>query len=102
MKRIAHLFGVSAIAILKWISTLGTKLCLNIEPFPDDKVIVMEVHELWHHYKKKKQKFVFLKPMIVIANDVLIGHVVRILMAHSKNSLTDSEHGKFYYIARDD
>ena len=32
--------------------------------------------------------------MIVIKNDALIGHVVIVLMPHSKNSLTDSEHGK--------
>ena len=38
--------------------------------------------------------------MIVIANEALIGNVLIVLMPHSENSLTDSEHEKFY--CRDD
>ena len=37
--------------------------------------------------------------MIVIEHDALIGNVRIVVMAYSKNSLTDSEHGKFYRIA---
>ena len=40
--------------------------------------------------------------MIVIEHDALIGNVAIVLMPHLQNSLTDSEHGKFYFIARDD
>ena len=55
---------------------------------------MMEVDELWHYVKKRSKKFGLLKPMIVIKNDVLMGNVVIVLMPHSKNSLTDAEHGK--------
>ena len=61
--------------------------------------MVVEVDELWNYLKKRSKKFVFLKPMIVIENDALIGNVVIVLIPHSKNSLTDSEHEKFYFIA---
>ena len=59
MNRIAQLFGVSAPAVLKWIRTLGSKLCLKIEPSPDDKVIVMEVDEFWHFIKKQQKIWIF-------------------------------------------
>ena len=89
MNRIAQLFGVSAVAVLKWIRTLGSKLCLKIEPSTEDKVIVMEVDEFWHYLKKRSKKFGYLKPMIVIENDSLIGSSVIVLAPHSKNSLID-------------
>ena len=89
MNRIAQLFGVSTVAILKWIRTLGSSLCLKIEPSPGDKVIVMEVDEFWHYLKKRSKKSGFSKPMIVIENDSSIGNLVIAAMPHSKNSLTD-------------
>ena len=62
MKRLAQLWGGEVrFAVLKWICTFGTKLCLNIELFSDDKVIVMEVDELWHYLKKRSKNFGFLK-----------------------------------------
>ena len=89
MNRIAQLFGVSTVAILKWIRTLGSKLCLKIEPSPGDKVIVIEVDEFWHYLKKRRKKFGFLKPMIVIESDSSIGNLAIVLTPHSKNSLID-------------
>ena len=89
MNRIAQLFGVSTVAVLKWIRTLETKLCMKFEPSPNDKVIVMEVDEFWYYLKKRSKKFAFLKPMIVIENDALIGNLVIVFMPHSKNALTD-------------
>ena len=61
--------GSVQFSVLQCIFTLGDKLRLNIKPFPDDKVIVMEVDELWHYLKKSK-KFRFLKPMIAIEHDI--------------------------------
>ena len=81
-------------SVLQWIGTLGTKLCLNIQSFPDEKVIVMELDELWYYLKKRSKKFRLLKLMIVIANEALIGNMVIVLLPYSQNSLTDSEHGK--------
>ena len=55
MKHITQLLGAARFSILQWISTLGTKLYLKIEPFPDEneKVIMMEVDELWYYVKKE-------------------------------------------------
>ena len=61
MNRIAQLFGVSAVAVLKWVRTLGTTLCPKIEPSADNQVIVMEVDEFWHFLKKKKCKLWIFK-----------------------------------------
>ncbi len=82
MNRIAQLFGVSAVAVLKWIRNLGSKLCLKIEPSPNDKVIVMEVDEFWHYIKKNNKKYGYSKPMIVLENDSSIGNLVIVLTKH--------------------
>ena len=90
------LFGVSRVFRFTVDYTLGTKLRLKIKPSPDEKVIMMDV-------KKRSKKFGFLKPMIVIKSDALIGNVMIVLMPHSKifDPLTDSEHGKFLFYCRD-
>jgi len=59
MNRIAQLFGVSAVAVMKWIRTLGNALCHKIEPSNEDQVIVMEVDEFWHFLKKSKKALDF-------------------------------------------
>ena len=61
MNRIAQLFGVSTVAVLKWIRTLGSTLCPKIEPSGDEQVLVMEVDEFWHFLKKKKNKLWIFK-----------------------------------------
>jgi hypothetical protein len=66
LNRIAQLFGVSTVAVLKWIRTLGSTLCPKIEPSGDEQVLVMEVDEFWHFLKKKQKSSGFLRPMIVI------------------------------------
>lgn len=73
MNRIAQLFGVSTVAVLKWVRNLGATLCHKIEPSADDQVIVMEVDEFWHFLKKRKASSGFSKPMIVINEDSLTG-----------------------------
>ncbi len=83
MNRIAQFFGVSTVAVLKWIRILGSKYCAKITPSSEDKVMVMEVDEFWHFLKKKSEKYGFLKPMIVIENDSLTGNLVIALMQHS-------------------
>lgn len=83
MNRIAQLFGVSAVAVLKWVRTLGTTLCPKIEPSADDQVIVMEVDEFWHFLKKRNASCGFLKPMIVIDEDSSTGKSVIVLIKPS-------------------
>ena len=98
MKPITQLLASVWVSVLQWIYTFGTKLCLKIKPFPDNKVIVMKVDEL---LQKRSKKFGFLKLMIVMESHSLIGNVVIVFMPHSKNSLTDSEHEKFLFYCRD-
>ena len=87
MNRIAPLFGVSAVAVLKWIRTLGTTLCPKIEPSTDSQVIVMEVDEFWHFLKKRNTSSGFLRPMIVIDDDSLTGKSVIVLIKPSGVSM---------------
>ncbi|MBX9977476.1 MAG: Insertion element protein [Alphaproteobacteria bacterium] len=65
MNCIARLFGVSTPAVLKWVCALGANLCLKIEPFPENKVIAIEVDEFWHYLKKKQKIWIFFveKPL---------------------------------------
>ncbi len=87
MNRIAQLFGVSAVAVMKWIRTLGNTLCHKIEPSSEDQVIVMEVDEFWHFLKKKQKSSGFLRPMIVIDEDLLTGKSVIVLIKPSSVSM---------------
>lgn len=87
MNRIAQLFGVSAVAVMKWIRTLGNSLCHKIEPSNEDQVVVMEVDEFWHFLKKRKQSYGFLKPMIIIDEDSLTRKSVIVLIKPSDVSM---------------
>ena len=83
MNRIAQLFGVSTVAVLKWIRTLGSTLCPKIEPSGDEQVLVMEVDEFWHFLKKRKISCGFSKLMIVIDKDSSTGKSVIVLIKPS-------------------
>lgn len=87
MNRIAQLFGVSVVAVMKWIKILGNSLCHKIEPSSEDQVIVMEVDEFWHFLKKIKQSSGFSRPMIVIDKDLLTGKSVIVLIKLSNDSI---------------
>ena len=82
MNRIAQFFGVSTPAVLKWIRTLGSRLCIKIEPSADDKVIVMEVDEFWHFIKKKNKNSGSLRPMIALENASSTGSSAIVLIPH--------------------
>jgi transposase len=87
MNRIAQLFGVSAVAVIKWIRTLENALCHKIGPSDEDQVIVMEADEFWHFLKKRKQSSGFLRSMIVIDEDSLTGRSVIVLIKPSNVSI---------------
>ncbi len=99
MNRIAQLFGVSTVAVLKWIRTLGSQLCNNIDPSPGDQVIVMEVDEFWHYLKKRNKNSGYSKPMIVMESDSSIGNLVIVQAKRSNDFLNDLKSGMFYFIA---
>ncbi len=86
MNRIAQLFGVSTVAVLKWIRTLGTSLRYKIEPSADDQVIVMEADEFRHYLKKKSTESGSLRPMIIIDEDSLTGKSVIVVIKPSSAS----------------
>lgn len=88
MNRIAQFYGVSAVAVLKWVRKLGATLCPKIEPSTDDQVIVMEVDEFWHFLKKRKTSSGFSRPMIVMDNDSSTGRSVIVLIKPSKDSMS--------------
>lgn len=88
MNRIAQLFGVSTVAVLKWVRNLGATLCHKIEPSADDQVIVMEVDEFWHFLKKRKASSGFSKPMIVINEDSLTGKLEIVIIKPSSVFMT--------------
>lgn len=78
MNRIAKFFGVSCVAVMKWIRILSEKLCDKPKP-SCDRVLVLEVDEFWHYLKKSLVSFGSLKPMIVIVSDLSIGNVEIVL-----------------------
>lgn len=87
MNRIAQLFGVSTVAVLKWIRVLGGSLCHKIEPSSEDQVIVMEVDEFWHFLKKRNASSGFSRPMIVIDGDSSTGRSVIVIIKPSSVSM---------------
>ena len=54
MNRIAFLLRVSAQAVLNWIRSFATEHYEKPEPM--GKTIVLELEEMWHYVKKKRQK----------------------------------------------
>ena len=54
MNRIAFLLRVSAQSILNWIRTFAREH--YEKPVPAGKTIVLELDEMWHYLKKKRQK----------------------------------------------
>ena len=54
MNRIAFLLRVSAQAVLNWIRTFAQKY--QEKPEPTGRSIILELDELWHYVKKKRQK----------------------------------------------
>ncbi len=87
MNRIAQFFGVSCVAVMKWIRKLSDTLCPKPEPSPEDRVLVMEVDEFWHYLKKRNTRCGSLKPMIVIEADLLTGSVATIVLKPLSGSM---------------
>ena len=54
MNRAAFLLRVSAQAVLNWIRDFAMVHCEK--PEPTGKTIVIELDEMWHYLKKKRQK----------------------------------------------
>jgi insertion element IS1 protein InsB len=54
MNRIAFLLRVSAPSVLNWIRTFAK--AHEEKPEPTGKTIVLELDEMWHYLKKKRQK----------------------------------------------
>ena len=54
MNRIASLLHVSAQAVLNWIRTFAQKF--QEKPEPTGRSIILELDEMWHYVKKKRQK----------------------------------------------
>src|SRR2546426_7296571 len=54
MHRIAFLLQVSVQAVLNWIRTFAKEH--EEKPEPTGKTIVLELDEMWHYLKKKRQK----------------------------------------------
>jgi transposase-like protein len=54
MNRIAFLLRVSAQAVLNWIRTLAQTY--QEKPEPTGRSIILELDEMWHDVKKKRQK----------------------------------------------
>jgi transposase-like protein len=54
MNRIAFLLRVSAQAVLNWIRTFAQKY--QEKPEPTGRSIILELDEMWHYVKKKRQK----------------------------------------------
>jgi len=54
MNRIAFLLRVSAQAVLNWIRTFAQQY--QEKPEPTGRSIILELDEMWHYVKKKRQK----------------------------------------------
>jgi insertion element IS1 protein InsB len=54
MNRIAFLLRVSAQAVLNWIRTFARKY--EEKPKPTGRRIILELDEMWHYVKQKRQK----------------------------------------------
>lgn len=60
MNRIAQFFGISCVAVMKWIRKFSEKICAKPDPSAE-RVLVMEVDEFWHYLKKSNKRSGFSK-----------------------------------------
>ena len=51
-------FGVSAVAVMKWVRALSERLCPKLEP-SQERVLVIGVDEFWHYLKKEQRVWIF-------------------------------------------
>jgi len=74
LRKIGKLIGVSQVAIQKWIQALVPQLCPKLKP--EGQVVIIELDEMWHYFKKKKTSSESGKHFAVIQVDLSTGNAV--------------------------
>ena len=72
-RRIARLFGVSPVAVLKWIKSFALKHAPKPVP-PEGGVAVVELDEMWHFLKKRPTRSGSGRLIVLIENSSLTGN----------------------------
>ena len=79
---IGRTFGVSNVAVLKWVRNVVTKLdCTRV----DAQSTVILVDEMWHFVDGKKTKFGSGKPFILCQNVLSNGSLVAAMIERSND-----------------
>lgn len=86
LRRTGQFFGVSTVAVMKWVRQFADTECSK--PVPAScSVIVMEVDEFWHFLKKRNNGSGSSRPTIAITNDSSTGNVGIVLLKPSSASM---------------
>jgi len=85
-RAIAHLKGVSNVAVLNWVRQFATD---NYEKPEPASVVVLALDEMWHFVQKNSKNVGYGKHLTVILDDWLTGKSeIALLKAHNA-SMTD-------------
>jgi transposase-like protein len=97
MNRIAFLLRVSAQSVLNWIRTFAQKY--QEKPEPTGRGIILELDEMWHDVKKKRQKLWIWKALDQHTGQLLDWECGRRDKATLKKRLSNST-GEILYARR--
>jgi hypothetical protein len=82
MNKIAKLFGVSGVAVLKWIKKEAS-LIEDVQSHAESKIVMID--EMWHFVNGKKRKFGFGEPLTAYRVDLSDGNWVIVAIHAAKN-----------------
>ena len=75
MNHVGKLFDVSATAVQRWIKTYVPRLCPKPQPAEGERILILELDEMWHYLKKNPIKSGYGRLIVVTQVDSSIGNV---------------------------
>jgi transposase-like protein len=83
---IARLLNVSRTAVLQWIRSIGKQMPL---PEIDSELEEVQIDEMWHYINKKKKKYGFGEPWIVLETEPSDGLSAIVMLKPFKNFMNN-------------
>ena len=86
-RTIAKLFKVNVRSVFVWVKAFAMKN--YIKPQPQSEAVIVELDEMWHYLRSKKDKSGFGRLIVAIPVNLLTGSVEAETMIHLPNSTND-------------
>ena len=84
-RTIAKFFKVNVRSVYVWVKTFAQKN--YVKPIPHGKAVIVELDEMWHYLRSKKDSTGFGKLIVVIAANLSTGSAEAETIIHLQNSM---------------